>query len=89
LNEIRVDLSAFNDRFAETSFQFSISKKVNFLFGKNGTGKSTIAQSIKEQLTKDFNIFLFDGFEGIIGENNRLDAIALVLRPVNFYTFCI
>jgi wobble nucleotide-excising tRNase len=77
MSDLKINLSAFTERFAENSREFSISKKVNFVFGKNGTGKSTIAKTIKEQFSDDYTVCVFDGFEDIVGENHRLDAIAL------------
>ncbi|MDR1818157.1 MAG: AAA family ATPase [Puniceicoccales bacterium] len=74
---MKIDLSTFPDRFAENSRELSISKKVNFVFGKNGTGKSTIATAIREQFKSTHNVCVFDGYEGVVGENHRLNAIAL------------
>jgi len=74
---MKIDFSTFPDRFADNSRELSVSKKVNFVFGKNGTGKSTIAEAIKTQLAQSHNVCVFDGYEGVVGENHRLDAIAL------------
>lgn len=52
-------------------------KGVNFVFGKNGTGKSTITRLIKEQYGDSLDIRIFQGFESIVGENNRLNAVTL------------
>jgi wobble nucleotide-excising tRNase len=75
--EIKIDLSNYTERFAPNSKDFSISKKVNFIFGKNGTGKTTITEAIKNQFNSTHNLYAFDGYEGVVGENHRLDAIAL------------
>ncbi|MCW7481194.1 hypothetical protein [Leptospira kanakyensis] len=72
-----MNLSSYSKRFTENSFILTISNKINYIYGKNGTGKSTIAKTIKDQFFTNFNIHLFSGFEGIVGENNRLDAVAL------------
>lgn len=77
MTDLKINLSSFSERFSENSFVFTITNKINFIYGKNGTGKSTIARSIKDQFFSIFNIYLFNGFEGIVGENNRLDAVAL------------
>jgi len=77
MTELKIDLSAFSERFSENSQEILISKKVNFIFGKNGTGKSTVANRIRDQFYGTYNISIFDGFESIVGENHRLDAIAL------------
>jgi wobble nucleotide-excising tRNase len=75
--ELKIDLSEFSERFAEGSRELVISKKVNFIFGRNGTGKSTIAEKIKSQYSDNYNVCVFNGFAGIVGENSRLDAVAL------------
>lgn len=71
----KVDLSTFNNRFDTDTF--GDLKKKNYIYGKNGTGKSTIAQAIQNQYGESHQIFLFNGFEGIIGESTELDAISL------------
>jgi wobble nucleotide-excising tRNase len=77
MKDISIDLSSFADIFAETNKIFPISKKVNFVFGKNGTGKSTITGAIQNQFISTHNVCVFRDFEDTIGENKRLDAIAL------------
>jgi predicted ATPase len=77
MSDIKIDLSSFANIFVETSKTFPISKKVNFVFGKNGTGKSTIADAIQNQFSSTYNVCVFKDFEGIVGENKKLDAIAL------------
>jgi wobble nucleotide-excising tRNase len=62
------------DVFVENEIKFD--KKINFIFGKNGTGKSTIAKLIKEQI-HDYDTRIFQGFEGIVDENKRLNAVVL------------
>lgn len=52
-------------------------RKVNFFYGKNGTGKSTIASSIKEEYSEEYKVQIFDGYEKIFGVNQSLKAIAL------------
>ncbi|GHU44623.1 hypothetical protein FACS1894190_16160 [Spirochaetia bacterium] len=75
--DLKIDLSSFPERFATNSKELTISKNVNFVFGKNGTGKTTITDAIKNQLSSQYNVFVFKDFENIVGENRRLDAIAL------------
>lgn len=50
---------------------------VNFLLGRNGTGKSTLTRLIKEQLQNEFDVRIFDGFESLLDENRELNAVAL------------
>lgn len=73
---IRIDLSNHLDKFAANSREFSIEKKINFVFGKNGTGKTTIADEIYNQLSGQYDVCVFKDFDGIV-ENARLDAVAL------------
>ena len=75
MNKLTVDLSPYPERFL--SKQLELAKSVNFIFGKNGTGKSTITDQIKDQFSSDFSVKIFQDFEGITKENGRLNAIAL------------
>lgn len=56
--------------------ELKIEKETVFIFGKNGTGKSTLSKLIKNQV-KNYNVRVFEGFENIIGENRKLNAIVL------------
>lgn len=60
----------FEDRSIE-SF-----KKKNFIFGKNGSGKSTITNEI-EKYKPEYDVRIFQGYERIIKENNKLNVISL------------
>lgn len=62
--------------FSEESNKLAFSKRVNFIFGRNGTGKTTIANEIKTQLSKTHDVHLFDGY-GSVAINDKLNAIAL------------
>jgi len=73
---IKINLSHHSDKFASETSELVIEKKVNFVFGKNGTGKTTIANEIKSQLADNYDVCVFKDFEGI-AENARLDAVAL------------
>lgn len=70
---MKVDLTNANS-FAENEISFD--KNINFVFEKNGTGKSTIAELIQEQNLID-DVRVFHGFEGVIDENKRLNAVVL------------
>lgn len=70
-----IDLS--NYKFAFSDSQLSGLKRKNFIYGKNGTGKSSLVDAIIEQYSEDYDIKVFDGWNGIIKENDYLDAIAL------------
>lgn len=73
---IRVDLSHHADKFIADSRELVFSKKVNFIFGKNGTGKTTISDEILGQLSTDYDVCVFKDFDGVV-ENDRLNAVAL------------
>lgn len=74
MEELKIDLSGYSDRFSAT--ELSLKKNVNFVFGRNGTGKSTITDQIENQFSDDYDVEIFRDFEGI-AQNNQLNAIAL------------
>lgn len=76
MSDLRINLSTYTNRFASGSLQLLITKKVNFIFGKNGTGKTTITDAIGDQLSGNYNICTFKDFDGV-AENDRLNAVAL------------
>jgi len=53
-----------------------LDKKLTFIFGKNGTGKSTLVKILKEQVN-NYNVSIFQGFEKIVGEDKKLNAVVL------------
>lgn len=74
--DIKVNLSNNLYCFASNSQELILTKKVNFIFGKNGTGKSTIADEITKQFSNSHDVCVFKDFDGV-AENNRLNAVAL------------
>lgn len=56
--------------------QLLITKDVNFIYGKNGTGKTTITDAIESQLSGNYNVCIFKDFDGV-AQNDRLNAVAL------------
>lgn len=76
LDGFKVDLSSHKDKYANGSLELGISKKVNFIFGKNGTGKTTISDEILAQLSDEYSVHVFKDFDGV-ATNERLDAVAL------------
>lgn len=68
-------LSLPSDRFQDS--EMSGFKLKNFIFGKNGTGKSSIAKAIKEQYGNQYDIRIFQGYEKIITETGGLRSISL------------
>jgi hypothetical protein len=77
MGKLKIELSNLIERFAENSREFSISKKTNFVFGRNGTGKTTIADAIKDKFSNDYNVCVFKDFVGVVDDNSRLNAVAL------------
>ena len=71
--EMVLDLSSI-EVFEEDQIDFD--KRVTFIFGKNGTGKTTIAEEMKK-LTPGYDVMTFQGFANIIDENKRLNAVVL------------
>lgn len=62
----KVDLPA--DRFENPSLENLKAK--NFIFGKNGTGKTSISHAILKQYNDQFDIHLFEGFNSVVGDNH-------------------
>ena len=60
--------------FEDNEIEFG--KQINFVFGKNGVGKSTITRLIVDQC-KSYDVRIFQGFEGVIDENKLLNAVVL------------
>lgn len=69
---MKIDLSAV-EVFADNEIEFY--KGITFIFGKNGTGKSTIANRLKNEC--DYEVSVFQGFSNIIDDNKRLNAVVL------------
>jgi wobble nucleotide-excising tRNase len=73
---LKLDLSTHADKYAANNLELYISKKVNFIFGKNGSGKTTIADEIVAQFSSQYSVHVFKDFDGV-AINERLDAVAL------------
>ena len=55
-----------------------IDKSLNFFYGKNGTGKSTLTNLIaKNGDQNDLAVLTFQGFESVLGENDLLNAVVI------------
>lgn len=73
MTDINLDLTNY-EIFEDN--KLSIDKKLTFVFGKNGTGKSTLTNLIKSQVT-NFDVKCFTGFDGIVGNEEKLNAVIL------------
>lgn len=79
MDELKVDLTKqkFSDGiqlFKDKEVSF---KHKNFIFARNGSGKTTLTTLLKNQYSSDFDVRVFNGFDTVLGENERLNAFAL------------
>lgn len=56
--------------------ELSIETRTTFVFGKNGTGKSTLA-SLMKQKSSEYDVRCFQGFNNIVGDDKKLNAVIL------------
>lgn len=70
---MKIDLS--NADLFESN-ELDLNKQITFIFGKNGTGKSTITNELKK-LSSDYNVSIFSGFLDLLDDNRRLNAVIL------------
>lgn len=75
MTTIDIDLSQYPDRFKDKKISFTEGKPA-FIFGRNGTGKTTITNAIIEQCKDSYDVRVFKDFENV-AENKQLNAIAL------------
>src|SRR5699024_4131675 len=54
----------------------NLGKRRNIIFGRNGTGKSTLCKIIEEQFSDEYNVHIFSGFDGLVVDN-QMDALVL------------
>lgn len=64
-----------SDRFSDKEFKGL--KEINFIYGKNGTGKTSITRAISEQCEGEYDVHVFRGFEGVVGVDGKLNSIIL------------
>ncbi|KOF08661.1 hypothetical protein AC739_19050 [Planococcus glaciei] len=75
---IKLDLSrqeyhVFNVNPESSTMDF---KNKNFIFGKNGAGKSTVCGMIVAQFVNDYDVHVFAGFDNVL-EDKKLNAVVL------------
>lgn len=66
----RLEYPLYEDHFLEFQSQKCI------IFGKNGTGKTSLCKLVSEQI-KDMDVRIFNGFDNILGSNEKLNAVIL------------
>lgn len=71
-NNMTIDLS---DVSVFESNELELDTTLTFIFGRNGTGKSTLTEEFKK--IDEFDVRVFDGFDDIVDENKKLNAVAL------------
>ncbi|MEC1387089.1 AAA family ATPase [Aerococcus viridans] len=71
ITELNLPNNIFNDS------KLTDIKQKNFIFGRNGTGKSSITKAIVDQYGAEYDIRVFQGFQRIVENNGELNAIAL------------
>lgn len=70
---MELDLSGI-DLFDADKITFD--KRKTYIYGPNGTGKTTISNQIKK-LSNDYDVYVFQGFESVISSDKTLNAIVL------------
>ena len=65
--------------FEEDEINFD--KKVNYIYGPNGTGKSTIANECNK-VSERYDVYIFQGFDSVISDDETLNAIVLGSKNV-------
>jgi len=79
MSNITLDLNEY-ELFEEKSLVTD--KRLTFIYGKNGTGKSTLASIIKSQ-EKNYNVHIFQGFLGVVDEEQKLNTVVLGVENVD------
>lgn len=75
---MKLDLSDVN-LFVDNSIDFD--KKVNYIYGPNGTGKTTISDILKQK-SNEYDVHVFQGFDSVISDRDTLNAIVLGSKNV-------
>ncbi|WP_158234246.1 AAA family ATPase [Loigolactobacillus backii] len=70
-----IDLSNYTYIFSDKEFT-GLSNK-NFIFGKNGTGKTSLVNAIIDEYSDMYDIRPFQGYDRFVKDNKQLNAISL------------
>lgn len=71
-----IDMSKVDFAFDANSVVNDL-KHVNYFYGKNGTGKSSIVRTLIAQYGDEYNIEVFSGSTSVIFKNEQIGAISL------------
>ena len=71
---VKIDLSDV-DLFSDN--EIVLDKRPVFIYGHNGTGKSTFGRIIESRLQSQCDVSVFRGFEKLIDEEKKLNAVLL------------
>lgn len=79
MSEITIDLSkhCFQDGISVFKQRSVDLKHRNFIFARNGSGKSTFSSIVSKQLSDQYDVRIYNGFDSMLGENENLNAFAL------------
>lgn len=76
MNRVVESINLCEEIFLEQTLTLG-SQKATLIFGKNGSGKSTIARSIEQQLYSKYDVKLFQGYQSVLGSNENLNLVLL------------
>lgn len=71
-----------NDCLSFAPSEISLNE-VNFIYGKNGVGKTTISHLLEDQFSSEYDVRVFNGFQGLISRDDELNAISLGRQNVD------
>lgn len=74
----KIDLQKYNYLFSQSSITELKSK--TYIYGKNGSGKSTIVRALQEEYGDSYDLRVFQGFSKIISNKDELDALVLGVK---------
>lgn len=82
LNELKIDLTKqkFTDGIQIFKDNHVSLKHKNFIFARNGSGKTTFGSLLKEQCSPNLDVRVFAGFDSVLGENEKLNAFSLSIN---------
>ncbi|WP_225436178.1 hypothetical protein [Lacticaseibacillus manihotivorans] len=82
MDELNIDLTKqkFTDGIQLFKDKQVSLKHKNFIFARNGSGKSTFSMLLKDQCSPNLDVRVFAGFDTVLGENKKLNAFSLAVN---------